>query len=158
MGEPDEGSIELERRIAARPETVFSYFTDPERFTRWQGVDAQLDPHPGGVFAVTVTGRSRVVARGVFVEVDPPTRLVFTWGWEPTEGQPEGMTAVPPGTSTVEVVLVPDGDDTILRLRHSGLPTDAARRFHTDGWDYMLDRLVVAATGGDAGPYAPAHL
>src|SRR5437660_1530588 len=34
-----EGVVEVERRIAARPETVFSYLTDPERFRRWQGID-----------------------------------------------------------------------------------------------------------------------
>jgi uncharacterized protein YndB with AHSA1/START domain len=153
-----EGVIELERRIAARPETVFSYFTDPERYRRWQGVDAELDPRPGGLFRVTMTGRSRTVARGVYVEVEPPTRLVFTWGWEPIDGAPDGMTGVLPGTSTVEVELVADGDATILRMRHSGLPTDAACQFHTAGWDLTLDRLVVAAAGGDPGPYVLADL
>jgi uncharacterized protein YndB with AHSA1/START domain len=148
---PTEGAIELERRIAARPETVFAYFTDPERYMRWQGVDAELDPRPGGVYRVTVTGRSRTVASGVFVEVDPPKRIVFTWGWEPRGGLPDGMNEVPPGTSTVEVDLVADGDGTVLRMRHSGLPTEEACRFHQVGWDGSLDRLVVAAAGGDPG-------
>lgn len=153
-----EGVIELERRVAARPETVFSYFTDPERYRMWQGVDAELDPRPGGIFRVTQTGRSRVVARGEFVEVEPPRRLVFTWGWEQVEGLPEGMAGLEPGTSTVEVDLVPDGDGTILRLRHSGLPSEACCRVHTAGWDVTLDRLVVAGAGGDPGvnPFADA--
>ncbi|HEV3474674.1 MAG TPA: SRPBCC domain-containing protein [Actinomycetota bacterium] len=147
-----EGKIEVERRIAARPETVFSYFTDPERFVRWQGVDAELDPRPGGLFRVTVSGKSHLAVRGEYVEVNPPTRLVFTWGWEPSDGLPKGLFGLNPGTSTVEVDLVPDGQDTILRLRHSGLPTDANRKAHTDAWAVTLKRLGICATGGDPGP------
>lgn len=147
-----EDTIEVERRIAARPEIVFSYFTDPDRFCMWQGTDAELDPRPGGLFRVTVTGRSRMVARGEYVEVVPPKRIVFTWGWEQIEGLPEGMDGVLPGTSTVEVELQADGDGTILRLRHSGLRTDPERAVHTRGWDLTLERLVVVAAGGDPGP------
>jgi uncharacterized protein YndB with AHSA1/START domain len=148
-----EGTIEIERRIAARPETVFSYFTDPRRFVEWQGFDAELDPRPGGVFRVTATGRSRVVARGEFLEVDPPNRVVFTWGWEQVEGLPAGMAGLDPGSSTVEVVLVADGDGTLVRLRHSGLPDEAEREVHTYGWDMSLSRLAIAAPGGDPGPH-----
>jgi uncharacterized protein YndB with AHSA1/START domain len=148
----EEGVIELERRIAARPETVFSFFTDPERFIRWQGVEAKLDARPGGMFRLTVTGRSRVVASGEYLEVDPPRRVVFTWGWEQIDGLPEGMAGLEPGTSTVEVVLAPEGDGTILRLRHSGLPTEANMAIHGQGWDSTLDRLAIAAAGGDPGP------
>ena len=147
-----EDMIEVEKRIAARPETVFAYFTDPERFCMWQGVDAELDPKPGGLFRVTVTGRSRVVARGVYVEVEPPSRIVFTWGWEQIDGLPDGMGGLLPGTSTVEVDLEPDGDDTILRLRQSGLRTDPERNIHFQGWEQTLDRLAIVAAGGDPGP------
>lgn len=143
--------IELERRIAARPETVFAYFTDPERFVRWQGMDAELDPRPGGIFRVTQSGRSRVVARGEFVEVEPPKRLVFTWGWEQREGLPEGF-VVSPGASTVEVDLVPDGEGTILHLRHTGLGTAPAREVHSVGWNLTLERLIAAAEGDEPGP------
>jgi uncharacterized protein YndB with AHSA1/START domain len=144
--------IEVEKRIAARPETVFAYFTDPERFCMWQGVDAELDPRPGGLFRVTVTGRSRVVAKGEYVEVRPPSRVVFTWGWEQIEGLPEGMDGLLPGTSTVVVELEADGDGTILRLRQSGLRTDPEKEVHIGGWEQTLDRLVKVASGGDPGP------
>jgi uncharacterized protein YndB with AHSA1/START domain len=83
-----EGFIEVERRIAARPETVFSYFTDPKRYRLWQGVDAELDPRPGGMFRVTMTGKSGTVVRREYVELDPPRRLVFTWGLESWAGSP----------------------------------------------------------------------
>ncbi|MBV8386016.1 MAG: SRPBCC domain-containing protein, partial [Acidimicrobiia bacterium] len=61
--------VEVERRIAAPPEIVFSYFTDPDRYRIWQGVDADLDPRPGGLFRVRMTGRSRHIATGEYVEV-----------------------------------------------------------------------------------------
>jgi uncharacterized protein YndB with AHSA1/START domain len=144
--------VEVERRIEARPETVFSFFIDPERYRKWQGIEAELDPRPGGIFQVTVTGRSRTIMRGEFVEIDPPQRLVFTWGWEQFDGSPEGM-KVKPGMSTVEVTLVPDGDGTIVRLRHSGLPTEAALQFHSAGWNLTIDRLVAVSEGRNPGPY-----
>jgi uncharacterized protein YndB with AHSA1/START domain len=141
--------VELERRIAAPPETVFSYFVDPEKYRRWQGVGAELDPRPGGLFRVTMTNRAGQVASGAYLEVEPPTRVVFTWGWEGVEG-------LPPGASTVEVLLERDGDGTLLRLRHGGLPNEAACQFHAWGWNLTLDRLVVAGEGGDPGPYPHA--
>ena len=158
MKAPAEDEIEVERRIEARPETVFAYFIDPERFLKWQGVDAELDPEPGGLFRVTVTGRSRVVARGEYVEVDPPKRVVFTWGWEQIEGLPDGMDGLLPGTSTVEVTLEPAGEGTILRLRQSGLRTDPEKKVHIEGWGTVLDRLTIVAAGGDPGPYPLAEL
>jgi uncharacterized protein YndB with AHSA1/START domain len=135
------GVIELERRIAALPETVFAYFTDPARYRLWQGIDAELDPRPGGIFRVTMNDVPHV-ARGQYLEVEPPTRLVLSWGWE-------GIDGLLPGQSAVEVELVADGDGTLLRLRHSGLPSDSACQIHSYGWGVGLDSLVeVAASGG----------
>lgn len=145
-------------RIAARPETVFAYFTEAGKYRLWQGVDAELDARPGGVFRVTMTGRTRTVARGVFLEVEPPHRVVYTWGWEPLDGQPDGMRGLLPGTSTVEIILSADGEGTLLRVRHSGLATLARYEFHTWGWNLTLDRLVVVASGDDPGPTPLADL
>lgn len=131
---------------------MFAYFTDTERYRRWQGVDADLDPRPGGHFRVRMTGRSRHIVSGEYVEIDPPKRIVFTWGWEPGESLLDEQVDVPPGSSTVEVTLVPDGDATILRLRHSGLPTERTCRFHDWGWDSTVERLIAVAEGGDPGP------
>jgi len=149
---PAKGTIHLERRIAAPPETVFAYFTDPDRYRQWQGTEAELDPRPGGTFRVRMTGLSGHVASGVFEEVEPPTRVLFTWGWEAGEALSEDQTSIAPGASRVEVVLVPDGEGTILRLRHSGLPSESSCRLHDWGWDFSLDRLAVVTTGGDPGP------
>ena len=134
--------LEKEVRIDARPETVFSFFTDPAKMTLWKGGSATLDPRPGGIYRVDINGRD--VARGEYVEVVPHSRVVFTWGWE-GEGSP-----LPPGASTVEVSLIPDGDGTIVRLRHLGLAADQ-RDAHAEGWAHYMPRLAVAASGGDPG-------
>jgi uncharacterized protein YndB with AHSA1/START domain len=106
------------------------------------GVDVKLDPRPGGELWVNVTGTD--IAVGQFVELDPPHRVVFTWGWE-TPDHP-----VPPGSSTVEVTLVADGAATVVRLVHRDLPADEAG--HGEGWDHYLARLARALGGGDPGP------
>lgn len=132
-----------EVRIDASPETVFEFFTDPEKAVRWQGQAATLDPRPGGIYRVELS--PEMVARGEYVELDPPHRLVFTWGWE-------GGGSVAPGASTVEITLTPDGDGTHLRLVHSGLPTPESIEAHGKGWDDYIPRLAIAAAGGDPGP------
>ena len=144
MGAPPQDSEALEReiRVAASPETVFSFFADPAKMTRWKGKSATLDPRPGGIYRVDMNGRD--IARGEYVEVVPHSRVVFTWGWE-AEGSP-----LPPGSSTVEVSFIPDGDGTIVRLRHLGLPADQ-RDAHDEGWTHYMARLAVAGAGQDPG-------
>jgi uncharacterized protein YndB with AHSA1/START domain len=137
--------VEVETRIDAPPEVVFEYFTDPAKHARWMGSSAKLDPRPDGELAVTVPGDH--TAWGRYLVVDPPKRLSFTFGWDDSPD-------VPPGSSTVEVTFVPDGDGTIVRLRHSGLPNDQQREMHGHGWTLYLGRLSVAAAGGDPGPDA----
>jgi uncharacterized protein YndB with AHSA1/START domain len=135
--------VVVERHIKASPETVFRFFTDARRWLRWQGVTAEVEPRPGGRFRMDVRGDGH--ASGRFVEVTPPRRVVFTWGWE-MEGSP-----VSPGSSTVEVELVPDGGGTLVRLTHRDLPADAFTA-HQAGWEHYLDRLATCAAGADPGP------
>jgi uncharacterized protein YndB with AHSA1/START domain len=76
------------------------------------------------------------IALGEFREVDPPHRVVMTWGWETNN-------AVPPGSTTVEITLTQDGAGTILRLRHHGLPNEIERRSHLGGWELYTGKLAV---------------
>jgi uncharacterized protein YndB with AHSA1/START domain len=105
---------------------------------------ASFDPRPGGEYRVEVLSGN--VAVGEFVELDPPRRLVWTWGWEPGSPSP-----VAPGSSTIEVELVPEGDGTRLRFTHSGLPDADATQKHAHGWDHYLERLEIVARGDDPG-------
>ena len=111
------------------------------------GQVATFDPRPGGVYKVDVIPGH--TASGEFVELDPPHRLVQTWGWEPGN---EGPRSVPPGSSTIEIELASDGDGTLLRFTHRDLPDSAAVTSHAHGWDHYLERLAIAAAGGDPGP------
>ena len=134
--------VERELRIEASPETVFDFFVDPNRMIQWMGRKAELDPRPGGTFRVDLNGRH--ISRGEYVEIDPPQRVVFTFGWE-------GETSVvAPGTSTVEVRFSADGDGTLVRFLHRDLPEES-RGSHAHGWDHYLQRLAIAASGADPG-------
>ena len=102
----------------------------------------------GGLLRVlVVSGRT---ALGELLEVDPPRRLVYTWGWEPT-GDPL-VDQVAPGSSTVELDLVPSAGGTLLRVVHRGRPSAEQEETHAAGWLHYLGRLGVAASGGDPGP------
>jgi uncharacterized protein YndB with AHSA1/START domain len=133
------GVIERDLRIAASPETVFDFWTDPAKLVLWMGRTATLEARPGGAFRIDYNGSD--IASGTFVEIDRPRRLVLTWGWE-AAGDP-----TPPGASRVEVTFEPDGDGTRLHLRHADLP-DEAMEGHAVGWDQFLPGLAEAAARG----------
>jgi uncharacterized protein YndB with AHSA1/START domain len=137
--------FEREIRVEAEPETVFAFFTDPEKMVRWIGVGATLDPRPGGVFRLNTIAEYFMV--GEYLTVEPHSRIAFTWGYGNFPDEPNPL---PPGSSTVEVELVPDDGATIVRLTHR-VPAELAD-FHAMGWEHYLARLTVAAGGGDPGP------
>jgi uncharacterized protein YndB with AHSA1/START domain len=135
-------TIERELVIDASPETVWELLVDPAKASAWIGMQSWSDPTPGGVYRVEVIPGH--IARGEYVELDAPSRLVFTWGWE-------GDNPVQPGSSRIEFTLTPEGDGTRLHFVHSGLPSAEAAESHGHGWDHYLERLAIAAPGGDAG-------
>ncbi|WP_051581031.1 SRPBCC family protein [Pseudonocardia acaciae] len=143
-------TIVREIDIEASAETIFEFFVDPEKITRWLALEAELDPRPGGVCYQVHEGappdRGRFHMRGEFIEVDPPKRVIFSWGFENSD------VGVAPGTSTVEVTLSPNesGTGTRVMLVHRGLPP-ATISDHSGGWTTMLDRLAKAVreSGGE---------
>lgn len=132
--------------IDATPETVWAFLTEPGKHIEWDGTVAEIDPRPGGIYRVLVAGEFQ--SAGEYVEVVENEKVVFTFGWE-QEHHP-----IPPGSTTVEISLQPEGDKTRVRLVHSGLPADAVDD-HSDGWAHYLERLAITATGGDPGPDTP---
>ena len=138
-------AIRREIAIAARPETVWEFLVDADKAVRWMGRTAEMDARPGGVHRVEVISGN--IASGVFVELDPPRRLVYTWGWETGSAAAE----VPSGSTTIEIELVPDGDGTTVHFTHRDLPTADATASHAHGWDHYLERFAIAASGEDPG-------
>ena len=134
--------LEHEIRIAAQPETIFAFFTNPAKMMQWIGRAVTADARPGGICRIDING---YVTRGEYLEIVPHHRVVFTWGWE-TEGS-----TPPPGESTVEISLIPEGATTLVRLRHLGLNAEE-RKSHGEGWDHFLPRLVLAAEGREPEP------
>jgi uncharacterized protein YndB with AHSA1/START domain/TfoX/Sxy family transcriptional regulator of competence genes len=127
--------------IDAPPDVVFEHLVTAEGMVAWMGQHAELDPRPDGTFAVDINGSP---VRGRYLEVDPPHRVVVTWGVA-------GSDVHPAGSSRVEFTLVPVGDGTRLDLRHTGLPDERVAG-HSRGWAHFAARLQVAAVGGDPGP------
>ena len=142
----DELVVRREIRIAAPPATVFAFLTDPDKILRWIGTEATVEAHPGGLYLVNVGGKH--IARGQFTEVIPVHRLAYTFGWE-------GRENVPPGSGLIEIDLIDQGEGTLVRMTHSGLPDAQECLSHQQGWDHYLERLAVAAAGGDPGPDQP---
>jgi uncharacterized protein YndB with AHSA1/START domain len=136
-------AVVSEVHIAAPPDVVFAYFVDPDKMRRWFGSQVHLEPRPGGEYATDINPQAR--ARGAYLEIVPPSRVVFTFGWLDDPN-------IPPGSTTVEVTLAQDGDGTHVRLVHRGLQTPEMREQHRQGWDHYVARLAVAAADGDAGP------
>ena len=141
--------VRREVQIAAPPATVFAFLTNREKILRWMGTEANIEPHPGGIYLLNVTGKD--IARGEFTEVIPVHRLAYSFGWE-------GNDSVPPGSSLIEIDLLDREGGTLLRMTHSGLPDARECANHEKGWAHYLGRLEVAAAGGDPGPDRPREM
>ena len=150
--------LEVRRHYKAGVAAVYAACTDPEQMKFWMAPtdavrdsEVELDVRVGGRYRIVMyapNGETHRVA-GEFREVVPPHRLVYTFGWAPSaDGR---LDLVPPGSSTIEIELVPSDDGTTLRFSHRDLPTSEWAASHAHGWDHYLARLAIAAAGGDAG-------
>jgi uncharacterized protein YndB with AHSA1/START domain len=94
---------------------------------------ATIDARVGGRYCVgfTMQGGEPFEVGGVYREVIPNRRLVFSWAWHST----------PERESLVTVQLEPDGDGTLLTLHHEQLFDQAACDSHERGWNNALDKL-----------------
>lgn len=114
--------------ILAKPDTVFAFFQDSQRWASWWGAGSTIDPHVSG--AVFIRYPNAVEASGEVLEINVPHRIVFSFGY--ASGQPMG-----PGESRVTIQLTREGAGTRLTLTHA-LADAAARDQHIQGWRYQL--------------------
>jgi uncharacterized protein YndB with AHSA1/START domain len=134
-------SLTFKRRLNAAPEKVYAAWTDPQKLIQWFGrVDAkpdtmraEVDPRVGGRYRVNFNIKSGEYFEvgGIYREVVPNQRLVFSWAWYST----------PERESLVTVTLKPDGVGTLLTVHHEQLFDSAARDGHERGWLGSLDKL-----------------
>ena len=75
--------VRREQHVPAPPAVVFAFLTDPEKILRWMGTEANVEPHPGGLYLVNVTGAR--FTRGSFREVVPVHRLAYSFVWDGLE-------------------------------------------------------------------------
>lgn len=127
--------------IECRPETLFPFFTDPDKLVRWMGRKVLLNPSIGGKFRIDINGSD--VAIGEYKEIVPNERILMTWGWEKSK-------LVPPGASTIEFRLTPQHNGTLLTLTHSDLPASEIES-HQQGWTHYMARIQSLAQGQDPG-------
>ena len=88
--------------IDATPETIWPFLTEAGKHVEWNGTVAEIDPRPGGIHRVLIGGQHQ--SAGEFVEVVPKEKVVFTFGWE------EKDHPIPPGSTTIEITLHPEGE------------------------------------------------
>jgi uncharacterized protein YndB with AHSA1/START domain len=133
-------SLTFTRRLNAPPEKIYAAWTDPEKIIHWFGradamvssFKADIDARVGGRFRISFSTASEYYeVGGVYREVVPNARLVFSWAWHST----------PERESQVTVVIKPDGAGTLLTLHHEQLFDEAARAGHERGWTAGLDKL-----------------
>jgi uncharacterized protein YndB with AHSA1/START domain len=138
----DKPSLTLKRRLKAPPSQVYNAWTDPKKIARWFGprdtaqasVAAEIDLRVGGHYRISFTseGGERHQVGGVYREVVPNRRLVFSWAWHST----------PERASLVSITLVPDGETgTLLTLQHEQFFDEKARDGHERGWAGTLEKL-----------------
>lgn len=153
-GSATAAAVHVTRELPARRDDVFSAWTQPDLFARWftppgnSSVSAELDVRPGGSYRITlqrtelVTGTSYIV--GEYLEVAPPERLVFTFGWE--EPPPlAGIEALEALDSRVTVQFRDRGASTEISITHERLDTEELRDFHRWGWETTLEQLAEVA-------------
>ncbi len=133
-------SLTLKRQLKAPPEKVYAAWTQPEQMIRWWGAMphpetpiAETDLRVGGRFRVQFwgPGGERHSVSGVYREVVPNRKLVFTWAWQST----------PERESQVTIDIKPANDGSLLTLMHEQFADEKARDDHGVGWNRALDNL-----------------
>ena len=129
-----------QRRFTAAPEKVYAAWADPQKLAQWFGpasveagsVKADIDLRVGGSYRISFNANGQYnQVGGVYREVVPNERLVFSWAWHST----------PERESLVTVLLKPDGAGTLLTFHHEQFADATARDNHERGWTELFAKL-----------------
>jgi uncharacterized protein YndB with AHSA1/START domain len=144
MQVPASDAAELRRHLDAAPDLVFAAFADPDLVRRWLTPNPEVslevlsfDFRVGGAyrFAYHVPGGAIMRVNGVFHAIERPLRIVFSWNIEP----PDEHAGV---QSEVHVAIAPDGDGSLLHIRHVKLARAGAPERHAEGWRGAAEQLA----------------
>jgi uncharacterized protein YndB with AHSA1/START domain len=131
-------SLTIKRRFSAPPEKVFAAWADPEKMKHWMGpagtqrIEATCDLRVGGRYDIKmIMTEAEHDVGGVYREIVPNEKLVFTWAWK----------SMPERESLVTVTFKRDGAATIMTLLHEQFFDDEARDRHNAGWLGTMERL-----------------
>jgi len=139
--------LQLHRTLEATPQRVFDAWTDPKQMQQWfrpsdqfRTLFIEVDLRVGGRYRIRMRnpdGESHTVG-GIFKEITPPSKLIYTWTWEePVKGYKGEM-----ADTLVTVELKDLGGKTELTLTHQRFPTQQALDMHTEGWTGCLEMLA----------------
>lgn len=134
-------SLTIERTIAAPQARVFEAWLDPAMLPKFmlpgEGMSvprASTDPKVGGAFEIVMAaGETQMPHTGTYLEIDPHSRLVFTWNG-------------PHSSEDSRVTLTFDSIDggTRVMLNHVKFPNEESRANHEAGWGNILGALETA--------------
>jgi uncharacterized protein YndB with AHSA1/START domain len=133
----------LRRTYPVPRERVFAAWTSPEIAARFLGPgdtkagEITMDVRVGGAYSITMLSpeHGRMVARGSYLDVKPPERLVMTWSWEEDDPADEHESLL-----TLEFNERDGG--TELVLTHEKLASIESRDNHERGWTMIVDELA----------------
>lgn len=135
-------TLKMQRVFRASRERVFAAWTNPEELKHWFGPEdctfhsAAVDLRTGGEYHIAASNEGRhYTLRGQYREVNPPSKLVYTWRWE---GDPD----FDHHESLVTVEFIDLGGSTELRLTQESLPTEESLGKHEYGWTRSIERLA----------------
>ena len=136
-------SLTITRLLKAPRALVFRLWAEPEHLSRWFGPkdfaipSVTIDFRPGGSWASHIRAPNGTDHRmgGVYRDIVPDERIVFTHAWIDAAGNP--------GLETVITVTFDDhGTDTRLTFHQAAFATMTARDSHREGWSEALDNLA----------------
>lgn len=135
-------ALRLTKTISASPEDVFQAWTRPEHMRNWccpdptADVDVHVDLRVGGAYSIRMGfDEGAHTAVGVYKEIDPPNRLVYTWDWKDGDHHM--------GVETIVTVAFTEVDGgTQVTLTHEGFPAVEPKVGHEEGWTVCLERLA----------------
>ncbi len=147
-----EFTLQIRRTFAAPREKVFAAWAQREQLEQWMCKDAsshtvihhEQDIRTGGRYLLEVRDPAKnevYWGQGIYVEVKPPEKIVFTWSW--TKDKPDGAQLHPDSMETqVTVEFFARGNSTELVLTHAAFGSAKDRDEHNQGWNGCFDVLA----------------